>query len=216
MIEENNRRVRGSTVEVSNQQRSGADSTSVNIDNGVTDLDDTDLGVSCNRALVSKVVKHYGPLLRTYFYNRLRSQDEVDDYLQELYCRVLVYKHPSQIQSVKKFVFTIALNLMRDKSRRVITRMGKKMIPIDEMDEAEAVFIDSANPTRVIAGMQKMVQVERVINRFPINCKKAFLLHRVQGLTQKEIALKIGVTVSAVEKYIMLAKKKLFEEVIDF
>lgn len=179
--------------------------------------DDRDKGVSCNHALVAKVVKYYGPLLRTYFYNRLRSYDEVDDYLQELYCRVLVYKRPSEIKSIQKFVFTIAVNLMRDRSRRVNTRMGKNTVSIDEIDERDSALVESANPTRAIAGLQRIMQAERIIDEFPANCKEAFLLHRIQGFTQKEIALKIGVTVSAVEKYMMLAKKKLFdiEDMVD-
>lgn len=177
---------------------------------------ETDDSHGCdNHTLVARVIKEYSVLLRAYFYNRIRSYD-IDDYLQELYCRILIYKHPSEIKSIRKFVFTIAVNLLRDRSRRVNTRMAKNTISIDDIDdfeEHESALVELRNPARAIAGLQSLIRTEKVISSFPSSCKQAFLLHRVGGFKQKEIAVKMGVSVSAVEKYMMLAKKKLFEDI---
>lgn len=168
--------------------------------------------ISSNDALVSMAAEQYGSHLRTYFYNRLRSYNDVDDLLQELYCRLLTYQNPLRVKSLKSFVFTIALNLLRDKSRRTVTRMASKMTPIDE---AEDIPAEIADPTRVIEGMEDLVRVGEYIDELQPSCKKAFYLHRIHGLSHKEIALRLGVTVSMVEKHIMAAMKHLRKEMAE-
>ncbi|MBN4055119.1 RNA polymerase sigma factor [bacterium AH-315-K03] len=179
------------------------------LDNPVS-LDDTprkkETRASCNSELVSLAAKQYGSHLRTYFYNRLRSHNDVDDLLQELYCRLLTYRHPLRVKSLKSFVFTIALNLLRDKSRRTVTRMASKMTSIEEAEEIPAPATD---PTRIIEGIEELTYTGKMIDKLQPACKKAFCLHRIHGLSHKEIALGMGVTVSMVEKHVMSAAKHL-------
>lgn len=175
-------------------------------------VDDIDKGVSCSHTMVAKVVKYYGPVLRTYFYNRLRSHDEVDDYLQELYCRVLVYKRPGEIKSIQKFVFTIAVNLMRDRSRRVNTRMEKMTISVDEVEDISRAWCGDHGPEKTLSDQQTIQQAQLIIDQvYPVSgkAKEAFYLNKIVGLNQKETALKLGVTVSAIEKYMMKIKQEL-------
>lgn len=168
-----------------------------------TDVDNTE-NASCSNDLAKKAAEQYGSQLRTYFYNRLRSHNDVDDLLQELYCRLLTYDDPLRIKSLKSFVFTIALNLLRDKSRRTVTKMATKMTSLDEAEEIPAPTTD---PTRIIEGIDELVQAVEIIEELQPSYKKAFYLHRVYGLSHKEIAFSMGVTVSMVEKYIMAAIK---------
>lgn len=175
-----------------------------------------DCAANCtNEELLNRVVKYYGPILRTYFYNRLRAYEDVDDYLQELYYRILVYKYPSEIKSIQKFVFTIAVNQMRDRSRRVNTRMGKRTISLEDIDiNQDEIAADAISPYKIISKIEELKAAQAKIERLPEKCKKAFWMHRIQGYTQKEISLKLGVTVSAIEKYMMIAKEKLTNEAL--
>ena len=162
-------------------------------------------GISCNKELVAEIVKHYSPALRTYFYNRLRSHNDVEDFLQELYCRTLAYKNPEKIRSIKKFVFTIALNLVRDNSRRCATRLRQSSIPI----EPDMVIDETIEPERIIEHCHQLKQVNLELNKLHPKCKEAFWLNRIEGLSYKEVAFKMGVTVSMIEKHLMLASKKI-------
>lgn len=163
--------------------------------------------VSSNTDLVIKIVEEHTHSLRTYFYNRLRCNDDVEDFMQELYFRALSYKEPTQIRSVKNFVFTIALNLVRDSARRCSTRLIKNSVPIEE-DE----FLDeSFNPERTVENRDKIKKFYETMNELSPNCKKAFLLTRIDGLSYKEVALKMGVSVSMVEKHLIAASKNFRE-----
>ncbi len=165
---------------------------------------------TCNKELVAAIIKDHSHSLRTYFYNRLRSQNDIEDFLQELYCRALTYKNPSKIRSIKKFAFTIALNLVRDNSRRCATRLRQNSVPI----EPDMFSDESIEPERIIEHRHELKKASHTINDLHPNCKKAFLLNRIDGLSYKEVALKMGVTVSMVEKHLMLASKKIHSAAI--
>lgn len=162
-----------------------------------------------NEKLVLATERKYGLHLQTYFYNRLRSYNDVEDLLQELYCRLMKYQGSVKIKSLRGFVFTIAVNLVRDKSRRSVTRMAEKTLFIDDVEE---IAIESTDPLRIAESMEDLMLVDSLIGQLTPSCEKAFRLHRMNGLSQKEIALLMGVTVSMVEKHIMRATKYLRQE----
>lgn len=156
-------------------------------------------------AVVSEIVTEYGPHLRFYLSRSLRSPEDVEDMLQELYFRVADYADLANVESIKAFVFTIAANLLRDRSRRSYTRAAKCSVSTDTLE----IPVETSDPERIIEDRDNLDQAYRVINRLQPNCRKAFLLHRIDGLSYKEIALKMGVTVSMVEKHIIEALKQL-------
>lgn len=165
-----------------------------------------------NRDAVQMVAARYGTDLHNYFYNSLNSHFDADDLLQDLYGRLLSYHQPIRLQSLNAFVHTIALNLLRDRSRRVYSRHLPHTISIDdidEVDEAEQISIDTLDPSRVAGGIEELEQVNHELTNMQLECKKAFCLHRMRGLNYKQIASNMGVTVSMVEKHIMRVTRKL-------
>jgi len=166
--------------------------------NGTSDL-------TWNNELLSEVIEEYGAKLRIYLANNLRVYEDVDDLLQELYIRLMTYPELEKVESIKSFVFTIAKNLLRDKSRRAYTRAAKLSVSIDSVD----IPIESTNPERIALDQDELKRMSRVIALLPPNCKKAFLLHRIDGCSHKEIALNMGVSTSMVEKHIIEARKQV-------
>jgi RNA polymerase sigma factor (sigma-70 family) len=167
---------------------------------------DSDSLLACNHELVLMVAARYGKKLHHYFSNTLKSSFDADDLLQELYGRLLCYHRPIRTKSLNAFVHTIALNLVRDKSRRFDSHQVAATISIDE---AEDIPIETLDPRRIVGGIEELEQVEHALTEMRLECKKAFCLHRWQGLNHKQIASSMGVTVSMVEKHIMRVTKKL-------
>lgn len=168
-----------------------------------------------NIDLVTEVFHKLSPLLKTYFHNRLRSHHEIDDYMQELYCRLLIYKKADEVEDLQKFVFTIAVNLMRDRARRVNTRLIKKMVSLDEVQDL--LDHDYTCLEKNFIYLETLEKVSIIISQISPNTGKAeqaFYMNKLEGYKQSEIALKLGVTVSAIEKYMMAVKREL--KVIDY
>ena len=54
-------------------------------------------------------------------------------------------------------------------------------------------------------------ELQIAMDALPPKCREVFLLNKVEGVRQKEIAARLGISVKAVEKHIALAKVKLRE-----
>ena len=164
-----------------------------------------DTGIAWNHELILAVISQYGPKLRIYLSGYLRTPADIDDMMQELYIRLMNYREISDIESIKAFVFTIASNLLKDRARRSYTRAAKCSTSIDGID----IPVEVANPEKILEDQDELEHMYHIIGRLQPNCRKALLLHRDEGLSYKEIALCMGVTVSMVEKHIMEALREL-------
>ncbi|MBN4055324.1 RNA polymerase sigma factor [bacterium AH-315-K03] len=162
--------------------------------------------VVCSHDTVLMVVTRFGTKLHNYFYSALQSNVDADDLLQELYQRLLSYHHPIHLKSLGAFVHTIALNLLRDRARRINSQHLNCTISIDDVDD---IPIEAQDPGRIAGGLEELALINQTLVKLQLECKKAFCLHRLQGLSHKQIALNMGVTVSMVEKHIMQATHKL-------
>ena len=150
------------------------------------------------------IAKQYGPSLQVYFFHKLRGHhQDAEEMLQELYSRLWCYDRLYEVQCIKGFLFTIAANLVRDKARRAYSRAAKVSSSIDDIE----LSVEDNNPEAVVESWQSLEQLDATLNELPPKCKKAFLLHRLDGFSHKEIALHMGVTTSMIEKHICRAIK---------
>lgn len=156
--------------------------------------------------LLNVVIKNYEQPLRKYFYNRLRRSDEIDDFIQDLYLRVFSYKNPNKIESIERFTFTIALNLVRDYSRRSAQKIRSNSIPLEDLD----ILVSCMDPQRIIQAKEILKLLSNAFNHSE-RLKVIFIEKYIKGLSQADIANRLGISVSAVEKHGMKINKTLSE-----
>ena len=53
---------------------------------------------------------------------------------------------------------------------------------------------------RVVGGARELQRVEQLIEGLPVKCRRVFVLRRIHGESQREIARMLGITEAAVEK----------------
>jgi RNA polymerase sigma-70 factor (ECF subfamily) len=83
------------------------------------------------------------------------------------------------------------------------------MLP-EQSDENEDKFAPSAE--RTASAAQELDKIYQVVDKMPVNVKRAFLLHRGRDMSYSEIAAEMDVSTSMVEKYISGALKLLRKE----
>ncbi|MCY1186657.1 hypothetical protein D9M73_275500 [compost metagenome] len=54
--------------------------------------------------------------------------------------------------------------------------------------------------------------IERALAQLPLNCRKVFIWQKLEGLTQAEIAERMGLTKNMVEKYMIRTLRHLREQ----
>ncbi len=161
----------------------------------------------CRKRLSEWVITKYRPQLLIYLRAKLRSPDDAEDMVQEVCLRIFNYEKLMSIKAFDSFVFTIALNMIRDRSRRSYTKAAKHSVSYDDYD----IGTETANPARIVEGERTLENLLKTVNRLSPPSKEALLMQRIEGKSHKEIAAEMGVTVSSVEKYIMGAMKNVRE-----
>ena len=119
---------------------------------------------------------------------------DVDDILQESLARTLEADGRNPVKFPKSYLFTVSRNIVFEEQRR---RAREVQWEIDEaIIESESPLSDDETYYR-----QLMTAFWDAIGELPQNHQRAILLRRVYGLSHRQIARKMGVSLSSVEKY---------------
>lgn len=151
-----------------------------------------------NEWFVREVLPHERALVR--YLNRVwRTRSDVDDLLQEVYVRVYESAEKSRPVAVKSFLFTAARNLMTDRARRarVVT-----IEAVENIEELSAV-VDEMTPERRLSARQELKMLAGAFEKLSPRCREVVWLRRVDELSQKEVAARLGVSGRTVETYLI-------------
>jgi RNA polymerase sigma factor (sigma-70 family) len=161
---------------------------------------------------VERLVQDEEPLLRAYLRRRLRVGDDVDDYVQEVYARVLATPPSRPVRSWQGMLRRIAANLIIDGARNARRQASSAQVRLDDDWEvgddrpsAEASVIARERLSKVIATLEEASPIARSV----------FLLVRVEGLTHREAAARLGIEPKVasrhVERVLLLISRRLAE-----
>jgi RNA polymerase sigma factor (sigma-70 family) len=151
-----------------------------------------------------EILAHEESLVR-YLYRTWSRHQEVCDLRQDVYVRVYEAAINSRPLAPKSFLFATARHLMTDRIRR------QRIVPIDAVEDLDAlnVMIDHISPERRTSAHQELRRLAEAIDRLPPKCRETVWLRRVNDLSQKEVAAKLGIAQKTVEKHVMKGMKLL-------
>lgn len=161
------------------------------------ELDDTQ-GVSDT---VESLARRYHAELLRVLRARLHSEQDAADLAQEAYLRVLRYEGQCTGDELRRMLFRIANNLLTDHWRWRRLRSAGANLPIDDFD------IESEQPSqaRQLDAQQHLARLEKIVLAMPEKRRIVFILSRIHGLTNTEIAQRCGISAKTVEKHIAIA-----------
>ena len=126
------------------------------------------------------------------------SQD-IEDVAQEAYLRAYVAEQQKDIEQPKAYLFRIARNLALTQ----LTAKSKKITDYIEECGASVVIECGAGADSEVEAQESLGLYCEAIAALPEKCRQVFLLRKVHGLTHKEIAQRMSLSVSSVEKYLL-------------
>jgi RNA polymerase sigma factor (sigma-70 family) len=132
---------------------------------------------------------------------RGESPERAEDLVQEAYLRMALYcKEGRDVREPRAFLTRTVLNLAIDARRR------------DHLDLYEAAPVEqfeirdlAPTPEEVFALEERLTRMWTSLGRAGVRTREAFFLHRLHGCTYEEIARRLGVSVSTIEKDIASA-----------
>lgn len=128
-----------------------------------------------------------------------------EDLRHDVYVRVLESAEVSRPTSPKAFLFKTARNLLIDRARR------DRVVSIESVEDLDGlnVLLDEASPDRILSGRQQLQKVSAILARMSQKSRDVFLMRRIEGLSQREVAERLAITEAAVEKHVYRALRTL-------
>ncbi len=146
-------------------------------------------------------VDHVLPLegvLERFLRRNWRDADEIADLRQEVYARVFDSCAQGQPDSAQAFVLSTARNLLIDRARRA------QIVDIETFADMDGLSptLDELSPERHLAARSELRLLQRALDLLPARCREVVELRKVEGLSQREVAARMGISEDTVEKQV--------------
>lgn len=139
--------------------------------------------------------------------SRIVPPHEIEDIVQETYVRICQIENKEKIHSPKSFMFKTARNLALDYQKQANVRL------VDGVEDNKTLEYLLSEYNKDEMYEQALTDSEfahfcEAVRLLPLQCRKVFVLKKVYGYSQREIAQQLGLSESTVEKHISAGLKR--------
>ena len=154
---------------------------------------------------MDQLVARYRLPLRRFFERRMRHSPDPEDLVQEVFVRLVRQGNMSAVRQLDGYVFQVAANVLRDYGRRWSIRSAEAHhAQLDSLD-LEGGF----SPERVLLGREALERLIAALQELPEKTQVIFTLYHFESVPQVDIARRLAITVSTVEKHMGRANAHL-------
>jgi RNA polymerase sigma-70 factor (ECF subfamily) len=143
--------------------------------------------------------------LMQFLRHNWRNESDLVDIRQDVYARVFAAAAQEIPRATKAFVFTTAKNVLINRVKH------ERIVPIEAASDLEigAVPSEDPGPDRQLIARDELRRLHDAVERLPVRCREAFTLQQVQGLSRREIGVRMGVTEKTVKRHLEDAVRAL-------
>lgn len=147
--------------------------------------------------------KYYEKLFR-FAFSLLKNKEDAQEIVQEAFLRI--WKKREEIDSTKSFksfLFSISYNLVVDQLRIRLKDQEYRKFLVHYFESESFELKSELDYDKIV------LQIRNAVQELPVKRKQIYTLSREVGLSHKEIAARLGISVKTVENQITLALKHL-------
>jgi RNA polymerase sigma-70 factor (ECF subfamily) len=136
--------------------------------------------------------------LMQFLQHHWRNRTDVEDLVQDVYVRLYEAAQKEIPTQPRRFLFTTARNLLIDRARRA------QIIPIEALPDLDVldVALDTPGPERNAIARDELRRLQEALDRLPARNREAVVLARIEGLTGREIASRMGLAEATVSHHL--------------
>lgn len=126
------------------------------------------------------------------------AKAEIPDLRQEIYARAYESAAKARPASPRAFLFAIARNLIVDRIRR------ERVVSIDYTQDLDVtnVLVDEITPEHRLSSRQELRRLAEAFDTLSDDCRNVLWLRRVEGLSQREAAKRLGMQEGTLESHL--------------
>lgn len=159
--------------------------------------------------LLEHLIRRYDDLKRRLC-RRLGSEELAGDALQDTWLRLQRLEHQNAVLTPHAFLLRMAANIAVDQQRS-----HSRAVPRDEADALLQLADPAPGPERTAEARSDMERLFKLIERMPKRRREILILLRWEGLSQKEVAKKLDVSLRVVEHELKRAHDYCAEKMAD-
>ncbi len=150
-------------------------------------------------------------LLVRYFTRLTGDAAQAEDIAQDLYLKVAATHTELEVADPVAFLFRMAHNIHLNQLRSLNNRRNRDTawhVVSQQRVGGESVD-DSPSAEELTNGRQQMALLTRALEELPEKTQAIFRLHKLDGVSQAEVATRLAISLSSVEKHLSIALKHL-------
>jgi len=151
-------------------------------------------------AWLAKEILIHERALRGYLARFFRNMSDIDDAVQETYARLLGLSESATaaVRNWQAFLFTSARNVALDRIRK------SRVVSYDALAEIESLHVLDQQPSadEALNARQELTLLAEAIAGLPDRCREVLTLRKLYGMPQRDIAMRLGISESTVEKHV--------------
>lgn len=145
---------------------------------------------------VHSLYSHHHSWLNAWLRSKLGNAADAADLAQDTFVRLLQRREQLELSAPRAFLRTIARGLVIDHWRREELHRAY-LEALSHLPEAEVPSVE----TRELL-MELLERIAQMLDGLKPKVRRAFLLAQCEGLTHKEIAAQMGISLRSVERYV--------------
>jgi RNA polymerase sigma-70 factor (ECF subfamily) len=149
--------------------------------------------------------RRFRQALIAFFVRRMHNPAEAEDLTQEVLLRVMQRGAAIDERGPDAYVFQVAANLLRDRSRRLKVRSAYQ----SNLGVIDAGRVEELDPDRVMQSRHTLGIILRALNELPDRTRNIFILFRLENMKQREIAATLNLSLRTVEQHVIRASLHL-------
>lgn len=148
------------------------------------------------------VFERYYRELLNFIARKVNDRDAAADLAQESYARVIAMQRSGElVADPRALLYRVARNLLIDNHRRANVREHEDLAAVAEPEHLQAPVHEQ--PEQAYVSAQALEAYAAAIESLPPRAREAFILHVFEELPQAEVAKRMGISRSMVEKHIV-------------
>jgi RNA polymerase sigma factor (sigma-70 family) len=130
-----------------------------------------------------------------------------EDIVQDAWIKLREHGDATSWHETRAVLFTTAANLATDTQRREARAVRSVGYELSEVD----LSCSRCDPQEQVDATEQLERLAAALEQLPPLCREAFLLYRLDALTHREIAARLGVSKKSVQRYIERAFRHCLE-----
>lgn len=153
---------------------------------------------------IETLYTEHHPWLQGWLRRRLDNACDASDLAQDVFMKLLRRGEPVQARAPRAFLATVAKGLVVEHWRRRELETAW-LETLATLPEAQA-----PSPEIRLVFLETLLEIDRLLDAMKPAVREAFLLAQLDGLTCPQIALRLGISLSTVERYLAKALRSCY------